>query len=661
MTGRVIQGFFIGGRARVPAPVAQLKAMPRPPGPPVAAFAARPPVAQARGSADSFQIDPRQVGLVSGGGRPLPDAVRGKMETALGADFSAVRVHVGPQAERIGAAAFTMGTDIYFAPGRFQPDTMQGQELLGHELAHVVQQRQGRVRNPMGSGVAVVQDRALEAEADRLGRQAAVSSVAPALSIQPSSLQTLRVVSLPGRVRIEALAKNRLAPIGGVELRHGAPGGSAELCNLRVAESYRGRHLGAVLVRKAVETAQSVGVRSVVLEVRPTDRDIGPNVLKSMYQKLGFHAAGRSAAGNALMVQVTGGQGANLAIRQRSAKPNPSTVQRMERPDSYKLDDYGVMTSQNAPRRQRGSRLTRTNSATSFAEYFNPNERRLIEQQAAEAVDQHRKKNQSIPPPKTVQGRTLEIAVLDHFRRRGQIAIDLNDVKGNMAGLDIVVLFGDAYRLVQCKNFIGDGSFDSNHCLLEKFLKEFRRGNSAGVLTDGCARALNRLKGCNPNHVFQRFVTSIEKLSIWEQDEERPDDWNPWIRANAALLDIVTTSGCIDPPDTIDPRKTLDPATLYAFLDPESIFPTAQFSFVATAMPHKEPGRRKLGMLAAKDVTTRLRGKKGNFVRYTKRRREEEEDANDDWQPPTSNHSDSDDDDSPPPPRPTKRLRSGDK
>jgi hypothetical protein len=44
--------------------------------------------------------------------------------------------------------------------------------LLAHELVHVVQQRAGRVSNPFGGGVAVVQDQALEAEADRLGRQA---------------------------------------------------------------------------------------------------------------------------------------------------------------------------------------------------------------------------------------------------------------------------------------------------------------------------------------------------------------------------------------------------------------------------------------------------------------------------------------------------------
>ena len=133
MNGTVIQGLFIGGRPKLPAPMAHPKAMPRPPGPPAPAFAGRPPVAQPHGAAGgAFQVDPGQLGLASTGGRPLPDAVRGKMEAALGADFSGVRVHVGPQAERIGAIALTMGTDIYFAPGRYQPDTMQGQQLLGH-------------------------------------------------------------------------------------------------------------------------------------------------------------------------------------------------------------------------------------------------------------------------------------------------------------------------------------------------------------------------------------------------------------------------------------------------------------------------------------------------------------------------------------------------
>jgi hypothetical protein len=111
------------------------------------------------------------------GGLPLPSEVRTKMETAFGADFSDVRVHVGHEATSLGAIAYTWGTNIHFAPGQYNPHTLQGQKLLGHELWHVLQQKQGRVRNPFGGGVAVVQDHALEAEADRMGIKAAMTQV----------------------------------------------------------------------------------------------------------------------------------------------------------------------------------------------------------------------------------------------------------------------------------------------------------------------------------------------------------------------------------------------------------------------------------------------------------------------------------------------------
>lgn len=111
------------------------------------------------------------------GGLPLPDEVRAKMETAFCADFSDVRVHVGREASSLGAIAYTWGTNIHFAPGQYNPHTLQGQKLLGHELWHVVQQKHGRVKNPFGGGVAVVQDHALEAEADRMGIKAALTQI----------------------------------------------------------------------------------------------------------------------------------------------------------------------------------------------------------------------------------------------------------------------------------------------------------------------------------------------------------------------------------------------------------------------------------------------------------------------------------------------------
>jgi hypothetical protein len=107
----------------------------------------------------------------AGGGMPLPDPVQAKMEAAFGHDFADVRVHHGDEAESIGAVAYTRGAHLHFARGRWQPHTEQGQKLLAHELAHVVQQRAGRVAHP-GGAVPINADPALEREAERAGDRA---------------------------------------------------------------------------------------------------------------------------------------------------------------------------------------------------------------------------------------------------------------------------------------------------------------------------------------------------------------------------------------------------------------------------------------------------------------------------------------------------------
>jgi hypothetical protein len=111
-----------------------------------------------------------EVRVVPRRGSSLPDDVRRSAEELLGEDLSDVRVHVSAAPGRMGAVAFTTGSNIYFAPRRYDPGSPEGLRLLGHELTHVVQQRRGRARNPHGYGVAVVRDPQLEAEADRMGR-----------------------------------------------------------------------------------------------------------------------------------------------------------------------------------------------------------------------------------------------------------------------------------------------------------------------------------------------------------------------------------------------------------------------------------------------------------------------------------------------------------
>jgi hypothetical protein len=116
---------------------------------------------------------------VSGGGKSMPAAVQAKMERAFGADLSGVRIHEGSQATAVGALAYTQGTDIHFAPGQYDPGSQRGQELLGHELAHVVQQSRGGVSATMQvEGVGVNADAGLEREADEMGARAARGELA---------------------------------------------------------------------------------------------------------------------------------------------------------------------------------------------------------------------------------------------------------------------------------------------------------------------------------------------------------------------------------------------------------------------------------------------------------------------------------------------------
>ena len=79
-----------------------------------------------------------------GGGQGLADNVREPMEQAFGTDFSGVKVHTDGQSDvlnkSLNARAFTTGQDIFFKQGEYQPGNKQGQELLAHELTHVVQQ-----------------------------------------------------------------------------------------------------------------------------------------------------------------------------------------------------------------------------------------------------------------------------------------------------------------------------------------------------------------------------------------------------------------------------------------------------------------------------------------------------------------------------------------
>jgi hypothetical protein len=88
-----------------------------------------------------------------GGGAPLDKGMRDTFEGKLGDTFHDVHVHTDGEADAlarsVAARAFTTGTDVYFAGGEYNPLSSAGQELIGHELAHVKQQRGAPTTGPM--------------------------------------------------------------------------------------------------------------------------------------------------------------------------------------------------------------------------------------------------------------------------------------------------------------------------------------------------------------------------------------------------------------------------------------------------------------------------------------------------------------------------------
>lgn len=85
--------------------------------------------------------------VLSGNGRPLDSSLRSFMEPRFGHSFQGVRVHTdnraAESARSVNALAYTVGRDVVFNSGAYQPGTESGRRLIAHELTHVVQQGDG--------------------------------------------------------------------------------------------------------------------------------------------------------------------------------------------------------------------------------------------------------------------------------------------------------------------------------------------------------------------------------------------------------------------------------------------------------------------------------------------------------------------------------------
>lgn len=138
--------------------------------------AASPDAAQRKVSPDSAGASgtPEHVMAALGEGAPIDSGVASRMGGAFGTSFSDVRIHTdaagAAMAQQQGALAFTVGNHVAFAPGRYQPGSIEGDALFAHELTHVLQQRGATQGGSASAGHGA------ESDADR-GAAAAVKNL----------------------------------------------------------------------------------------------------------------------------------------------------------------------------------------------------------------------------------------------------------------------------------------------------------------------------------------------------------------------------------------------------------------------------------------------------------------------------------------------------
>jgi hypothetical protein len=138
-------------------------------------------------------------------GKPLDAEIRRSMEPRFGHDFGHVRVHTGAQAaasaQAVNARAYATGSNIVFADGQFSPGTKAGQQLLAHELAHTLQQK-NTASSASGLPITDPEGRS-EREADHAaqavstGRQATVTPAAAGVARQPAGAEAKEAPAAP--------------------------------------------------------------------------------------------------------------------------------------------------------------------------------------------------------------------------------------------------------------------------------------------------------------------------------------------------------------------------------------------------------------------------------------------------------------------------------
>ena len=156
----------------------------------------KPPVLPDDPSANEAALRKGEEALRDDAPQRLSLEERERMRQILGVDPGGdVAIHTGPAASAAATAmeakAFTLGgKDIYFRKGAFQPDSIEGQALLAHELTHVIEDVTGASRE---EGMSEGEQSSSENRAER-SEQAAREAVSQVQEMKLDTVQKERLV-----------------------------------------------------------------------------------------------------------------------------------------------------------------------------------------------------------------------------------------------------------------------------------------------------------------------------------------------------------------------------------------------------------------------------------------------------------------------------------
>jgi hypothetical protein len=147
------------------------------------------------------------MAMRSRGGMAVDSGAADAAQRAGIGDVSGVRVHTdGAAAEAaasVQARAFTVGSDVYFGAGQYQPGTRAGDQLIGHELAHTAQQR--------GAGAEVQAKLEVTQSGDAREDEADVAGGAFAAASRGETVEAVALSSSPTAIAREALTTTHAA------------------------------------------------------------------------------------------------------------------------------------------------------------------------------------------------------------------------------------------------------------------------------------------------------------------------------------------------------------------------------------------------------------------------------------------------------------------